>query len=283
MRNGFTLIELSIVLVIIGLIVGGILVGQELVKAAQIRTVISEAGSYQSAYDTFLGKYGCVPGDCSQSSVTSFGLAGLGSKNPATLSDCNNAGNNDGLITSYFGVATNDCGSDSGYEGYDFWGMLQAAGLAKFYLIKGNTPASQLTTKLGRGQWIVTSFQPYYSTRGGNYLVLSTAPFNNQNLWGEPVLTPEEAFAIDSKIDDGYPMSGAVRASYSYYRCGDNTPLNQGSCFNLPLAVSTIGTTYPGYGANETCVDDTAAPTKYKFNRVNSKILFSCEISIRIQ
>jgi prepilin-type N-terminal cleavage/methylation domain-containing protein len=62
-RNGFTLIELSIVIVIIGLIVAGVVGGQKLVRQAQLRSVITEVDTYKIAYHTFFLQYGGVPGD----------------------------------------------------------------------------------------------------------------------------------------------------------------------------------------------------------------------------
>ena len=53
-KSGFTLIELSIVLVIIGLIIGGILVGRDLINASAIRAQISQIDKYQQAANTDL-------------------------------------------------------------------------------------------------------------------------------------------------------------------------------------------------------------------------------------
>jgi prepilin-type N-terminal cleavage/methylation domain-containing protein len=63
-KNAFTLIELSIVLVIIGLVIGGVLVGQELIKSAQIRSQVSQIQDLETQINTFRLKYNCLPGDC---------------------------------------------------------------------------------------------------------------------------------------------------------------------------------------------------------------------------
>ena len=52
-EEGFTLLELSIVLVIIGLIVGGVLVGQDMIKGAQIRATVAQLEKYNTAVNTF--------------------------------------------------------------------------------------------------------------------------------------------------------------------------------------------------------------------------------------
>ena len=57
-KYGFTLIELSIVIVIIGLIVGGVLVGRDLIRASQLRGLISEVEEFKTAANTFRLKYG---------------------------------------------------------------------------------------------------------------------------------------------------------------------------------------------------------------------------------
>ena len=73
-RSGFTLIELSIVLVIIGLIVGGILVGQDLIHAATIRSQISQIEKYNTAVNSFQIKYDGLPGDLQASQAAQFGF-----------------------------------------------------------------------------------------------------------------------------------------------------------------------------------------------------------------
>lgn len=62
-ERGFTLIELSIVLVIIGLLVGGILKGQELINSTQLKTQIAQVDGLRAAVNTFQDKYFGLPGD----------------------------------------------------------------------------------------------------------------------------------------------------------------------------------------------------------------------------
>src|ERR1035438_3595333 len=73
-ERGFTLIEIAIVLVIIGLIVGGVLVGQNLINAAAVRAQISQIEKYNSAVNTFRGKYDALPGDISAAAAAQFGF-----------------------------------------------------------------------------------------------------------------------------------------------------------------------------------------------------------------
>ena len=62
-EKGFTLVELAIVLVIIGILIGGILKGQELIKNASISATAAQLKAFESAYTTFLDLYGGKPGD----------------------------------------------------------------------------------------------------------------------------------------------------------------------------------------------------------------------------
>ena len=96
-KAGFTLIELSIVLVVIGLIVGGILVGQDLIKAAEVRAQIGQINEYNTAVNTFRGKYGYLPGDIPDPYATQFGFQTRGAY-PGQ-------GDGDGMITAYNGYS----------------------------------------------------------------------------------------------------------------------------------------------------------------------------------
>src|SRR5262249_34097963 len=103
-REGFTLIELSIVLVIIGLIVGGILVGRDMIRQAGLRSVLTDIEQFKTAITAFEVKYDCLPGDC-PNATTFFGavdsvpnncIATLTPNAPGDTRTCN--GTNDGYI-----------------------------------------------------------------------------------------------------------------------------------------------------------------------------------------
>lgn len=79
-KRGFTLIELSIVLVVIGLIVGGVLVGKDLIETSRIRQLGMELQQIKTAITTFRGKYDCLPGDCINA-TTYFGTNSNGCPN----------------------------------------------------------------------------------------------------------------------------------------------------------------------------------------------------------
>ena len=74
-RGGFTLIELSIVLVIIGLLAGGVLVGRDLIAAAALRSQITQIEKYNAAANTFRAKYGFLPGDLPANQAAALGFA----------------------------------------------------------------------------------------------------------------------------------------------------------------------------------------------------------------
>ncbi|MCH8163659.1 MAG: prepilin-type N-terminal cleavage/methylation domain-containing protein, partial [Proteobacteria bacterium] len=62
-QSGFTLVEIAIVLVIIGLLLGGILKGQELINSARVRNMADQNSGIQAAYFGFIDRYRQVPGD----------------------------------------------------------------------------------------------------------------------------------------------------------------------------------------------------------------------------
>ncbi|MDR0695269.1 MAG: type II secretion system GspH family protein [Holosporales bacterium] len=67
--SGFSLIEISMVLLVIGIIAGGVLKGRDLIEAAQLRSVASDFHSIQVAYLNYINSHGALPGDDSGASA----------------------------------------------------------------------------------------------------------------------------------------------------------------------------------------------------------------------
>lgn len=227
-KNGFTLIELSIVLVIIGLLVGGVLVGQDLIKAAEVRATITQIEKFNTAVNTFLGKYGELPGDMSAASAARFNF-------PPYNPGCNNnrcgtqgRGDGNGILDAFTtSVISNPSGSLSG-EVAMFWGDLSYANLIGFDFgfdqsdtyINGaafisNVDSVLPAAKLGGGNYITVM-----GYGGQNYFLLfavtgiSADGVDGYSLGSNPGVSVQQAYAIDAKIDDGLPQSGRVTAQY---------------------------------------------------------------------
>jgi prepilin-type N-terminal cleavage/methylation domain-containing protein len=239
--RGFTLIELSIVLVIIGLIVGGVLVGQDLIRAAGVRATISQIEKYNTAVNTFRDKYGGLPGDLNASLANQFGFTPRGA-NPGE-------GNGNGIIQGY--VTTR------GYvqmgEPTLFWVDLSAAHLidgtfttAAATPINANITGSALDAwlpqaKVGNGNYVYVWWGGYEMQTSGNYsdsnnyfglsAVTAIQGTSMSEVYSNAGITVQAAYSIDQKIDDGLPQAGRVMAVY---------PLNDGS--------SMVGTWAAGIG-----------------------------------
>lgn len=131
-RRGFTLIELSIVLVIIALIVGGVLTGRELIRVAQNRAYVAQITEYNAAVVAFRGKYNCLPGDCANG--TSFfptTANGNGNNIISTLGDYGDALDNITNGANYLSIclmAGQGAYGIVGSEPLNFWDQLRLAG-----------------------------------------------------------------------------------------------------------------------------------------------------------
>ncbi len=258
-KYGFTLIELSIGLVIIGLIVGGVLVGRDLIAEAEIRSNISQLESFKTAANVFSQKYDCMPGDCDKA-TTYFG------QNPAP---CSQQSVSDTLTTmTCNGNGDEILGTDysNQFEHMLFWQHLAAAGL-----ISGNysgqvssantgayrdsaagvnVPASKINgaswsadhLKSDQMQMILTSYSGWLLNTNipaggifhlglGGKDVCGVAMCNT--LSDGAALTPFQALSIDRKIDDGQPGTGSVQAYYAvlangawHVNCVDQSGIN---------------------------------------------------------
>jgi prepilin-type N-terminal cleavage/methylation domain-containing protein len=122
--NGFTLVEMSIVLVVIALVVGGIFLGRELIQGARIRATVKQIEQIGSAVNTFRMRYNGYPGDLANATV--FGLPVAGPSAYPVIFQRAALGN--GLIESCVKEGGGDAGA-FGCENKFFWNHLYLTGL----------------------------------------------------------------------------------------------------------------------------------------------------------
>ena len=218
--HGFSLVELSIVLVILGLLVGGVLAGQSLIRAAELRATNTEFQRYATAYAAFRDKYLAIPGD--MPNATAFwGINGDATtcKTTASTTSATCNGNGDGGID--FGADAADVSQV--HERFSAWKHLSNAGLIegaytgvpgpdgpRDVVIGGNSPRSRLTNAGWSAAMRTSAISDtnWYLARAGNFLLFGGETGTAAN-WGG-VLKPEEAWNIDVKMDDGRPSYGRI-------------------------------------------------------------------------
>ena len=225
---GFTLIELSIVLIIIGLIVVGVLVGQDLIDAAKMRAQIQQIQQYDTLVSTFRTKYDGLPGDLLRAPAF-FTLALPGDGDNRIELDANADGTVD--------------------ETANFWNHISLAGM---------TPRNYLsdqyeTTKLDRDL-----MGTFYGGGSNSWALGVQSPAAGALSWGDG-FTGLEAYQIDSKLDDAAPATGYVRAAQAGLVIDD--ALVSGATGGLGAPVDAVTT------GGAACVD-AAPPTAYMIDDV---------------
>ncbi len=196
-QAGFTLIEIAIVLVIIGLLLGGVLKGQELINTARVRALDNNINGITSAWFSFSDRYRAFPGDYAQASVN--------------LPNITHNGDGNGLVGDVGGA-------DSPLERGLVWSDLQAAGY-----IKGNYPdtgsgpsiplndyacATTACPDNGFGQGMVIN-------RGKLQQSASTATAPAHELISGRAIPSDVLAELDRKIDDGTAGAGSMQLGTS--------------------------------------------------------------------
>ena len=258
-KKGFTLLELAIVLIIIGLLAGAVFVGRDLISSSQVRAQLAQIDKYNSAVASFQSKFNCLPGDCAKGATYGFVARGSGI----------GQGDGDGILQGAICGGGGSCampGIQAAGETAVFWMDLSAAGL-----IDGSyTAASETVLPSGTISGInIAKYVPAARMGNGNYVyvyggalasdISSNAFAYAVNYFGvaaitqlystssaqaisSKTITVQQAFNIDSKIDDGYPQTGNVIAAY----------INNSAFTSFVGATGTAATT----GSATTCYDN---------------------------
>lgn len=224
MNKAFSLLELSIVLVIIGLIAGGIVAGASMIRAAELRALMTEKEQHLIAVNTFREKYLGLPGDLKNATAfwgdnaTVCADAAITNGTPGT---CN--GNSDGRLN--YAAGTSDTG-----EEFQFWNQLSLAGLVNgtFTGVAGPAAIDDLledenipSSKFSGAQWrarylgdltifatvtLTESHSSFFDIEYGNAIGITSTDTSL-------LLSPAELWNIDKKMDDGRPAKGNIIAT----------------------------------------------------------------------
>jgi prepilin-type N-terminal cleavage/methylation domain-containing protein len=117
---GFTLLELSIVLIIVGLLAGGVLAGRHLIQSAKTQNMLGEINQYKTAIRQFREKYRSLPGDMPDAANYWVECVDHGVHNRCY-------GNDDGSIGAMVGFASN--------EPFRAWSIWHWQDLSKAHMI----------------------------------------------------------------------------------------------------------------------------------------------------
>lgn len=264
-RSGFTLVEISASIVVIALIIASIIGGSELLKQANLRAVIKEMRDYQVSFEAFKERYGQYPGDFSQAQYYFSNVV------DGTLTPADSNGNGDGLVLSNVN------------ESNLAWRHMYLA-----ELLTVNVPIITSTNyNLGR----IGNPNPQSAIKDSGYSIVAPIPtlanrmmVNVESPWpttsrinlialgrssnevsGDTrsalslgALTPNEAFSLDKKFDDGAEIS----SSFSGARSGIIRVTNGSNLWDS-LAYTTTGQ----------CV---RAPNAYRVTNSDSSNIRGC-------
>lgn len=183
-QKGFTLIEIAIVLVIIGLLLGGVLQGQQLIENSRVRAAANDISGIRTAVVSYQDRYNRLPGD--DGPVATLRLRGA-AWTPITV-----GGDSNGTLTGTYAQAFVPA-----VEALGFWQHLRAAGFITGDPATIGAPAAPTN--------------PFGGVAGVNALAAFGIPagpikvcMNNVN--------GTAARALDVRLDDGNPATGIFRA-----------------------------------------------------------------------
>lgn len=246
-NQGFSLIELSVVLVILALLTGGILGGRALINAAELRAVATEHNKFTTAINAFNSKYDALPGDM-KDATSYWGNA----QNGGTGGECTNT------YTAFTDGVQTCNGDDNGIvendEAYRFWQHLANAELIEgtytgtqgsagvtHWEIGVNAPASRAKNAGWSNLYNSTGASILWSYMDVPVEAVYLGGQDATNITRQPVFTSSELWSIDTKIDDGKPGRGILRTRL-WANCSDATSRTQHPTAEYDLQTTNLCT-----------------------------------------
>jgi prepilin-type N-terminal cleavage/methylation domain-containing protein len=207
-RDGFTLVEISIVMIIIGLLIGGTFGGMKLIENMEVNKTVQDLKAIESAAITFKDTYGRLPGD----------MPNTAARLPScTDAPCATGGNGNRRINGALSwqeaiTATN--------EKFTFWHHLQAADL----LTLGTKNVTDLSFGEGQPESPIGGGYRNVGFRTGSWCMNTKAghdmwitPDSSGSYagsWYQNGINCRSIKSIDDKVDDGRPATGSVASGY---------------------------------------------------------------------
>ncbi len=232
--EGFSLVELSVVLAIIGLLAGGIVAGQALIKNARLAKVGTTLNNLKLAYNQFKSQYGYFPGDFPLA-TTIWGRADNGvpiTTNCPFAATYNANANPNGTCNGNGDDWVNTSSSDP--EQVRGWQQMRLSGLVtgNYTGIWASQQVPEVTNpgildynpngfvEVNGASWYCTGIYagPIVGcpeAADGNYygaFTYESYGTSGSMTGGGPAVTPQDAYSLDRKYDDGSPNNGDVRA-----------------------------------------------------------------------
>lgn len=198
-QSGFTLVEIAIVLVIIGLLLGGVLKGQELIENARVRNAVTDLNGVTAAYNGYVDRFKRIPGD--DGVIATLNARG-GSWAAVTAAGDADSALDIPAAEAFVPIAAN--------ESTAFWQHLKASGFLS------GSPADTGAAALPRNAFngLMAVFNNTTALTGapaGTVICLSQVP-------------GKAARQLDAQLDDGIVGSGSVRGTLSAAAGTNETP-----------------------------------------------------------